>query len=463
MDTSYLRERLAHQVAGEVFDGADPAAAAETAGFNTSVTHRPAVVVAARTAADVAAAVRTPATRGSRSPSRPPGTAPRRRPRARCSSRPRRMQGAAGRPGRPGRAGRGRRALAAGDRRRRTARAGAAVRLVVGRRASSATRSAAGWGTSPAGTASPPTTSAPVELVTADGEIRDGHRAERPGAVLGAAWRPGQLRHRHRARVRPGPGAALLRRRHVLHRRRHRAGAARLRRLGADPAGGGHDLGRAAAAAAVGRRAAAAARDGQPGPALRLHRLARGGRRAARADAGGRRRRCSTRSARCRTPRSTGSTWTRRSRCPRSPAGRCSTGCPTTWSTRCSPWPGPGVDVPLAVVELRLMGGALGRPGRGPERGGGARRRVRADRGRARAAAAGGGRPGVDRAGGRGAGAVVDRHVAGQLRRPRRAPGSPWAPDVARAAAPGEGGGGPPRRLRRRGLARPRLAEAGAR
>ena len=42
MDTSYLREQLAHQVAGEVFDGADPAAAAETAGFNTSITHRPA-------------------------------------------------------------------------------------------------------------------------------------------------------------------------------------------------------------------------------------------------------------------------------------------------------------------------------------------------------------------------------------------------------------------------------------
>ena len=58
MNTSYLREQLAHQVAGEVLDGADPAAAAETAGFNTSITHRTAVVVTARSAADVAAAVR---------------------------------------------------------------------------------------------------------------------------------------------------------------------------------------------------------------------------------------------------------------------------------------------------------------------------------------------------------------------------------------------------------------------
>jgi hypothetical protein len=58
MNTSHLREQLAHQVAGEVLDGADPAAAAETAGFNTSITHRPAVVVTARSAADVAAAVR---------------------------------------------------------------------------------------------------------------------------------------------------------------------------------------------------------------------------------------------------------------------------------------------------------------------------------------------------------------------------------------------------------------------
>ena len=58
MGTSRTQERLARHVAGAVFDGRDPAAAAEAAGFNTAVTHRPAVVVAASGAADVAAAVR---------------------------------------------------------------------------------------------------------------------------------------------------------------------------------------------------------------------------------------------------------------------------------------------------------------------------------------------------------------------------------------------------------------------
>ena len=58
MRTSRTQERLARHVAGAVFDGRDPAAAAEAAGFNTAVTHRPAVVVAASSAVDVAAAVR---------------------------------------------------------------------------------------------------------------------------------------------------------------------------------------------------------------------------------------------------------------------------------------------------------------------------------------------------------------------------------------------------------------------
>ena len=58
MSTSSARERLARQITGSVYDGSDPAAAAETAGFNTAVQHRPAVVVAATSAQDVAAAVR---------------------------------------------------------------------------------------------------------------------------------------------------------------------------------------------------------------------------------------------------------------------------------------------------------------------------------------------------------------------------------------------------------------------
>ena len=58
MSTTQMSERLARQVAGAVYDGAEPAGVAEAAGFNTAVTHRPAVVVAARAAADVASAVR---------------------------------------------------------------------------------------------------------------------------------------------------------------------------------------------------------------------------------------------------------------------------------------------------------------------------------------------------------------------------------------------------------------------
>ncbi|WP_377641516.1 FAD-binding oxidoreductase [Oryzobacter terrae] len=58
MHTTSTREGLSRRVSGAVLDGRDPAAAAEAAGFNTAVTHRPSVVVAAETADDVAAAVR---------------------------------------------------------------------------------------------------------------------------------------------------------------------------------------------------------------------------------------------------------------------------------------------------------------------------------------------------------------------------------------------------------------------
>lgn len=58
MDTSALCERLAHEIGGEVLAAADPGGAAESAAFNAAVVHRPAAVVAARDAADVAAAVR---------------------------------------------------------------------------------------------------------------------------------------------------------------------------------------------------------------------------------------------------------------------------------------------------------------------------------------------------------------------------------------------------------------------
>lgn len=58
MSSTRTLDELRQQVAGTVFDGQTPSAADEAACFNTAVTHRPAVVVAATRAADVAAAVR---------------------------------------------------------------------------------------------------------------------------------------------------------------------------------------------------------------------------------------------------------------------------------------------------------------------------------------------------------------------------------------------------------------------
>ncbi len=59
-----LRERLARQVSGPVYGGEDATAAA--AGFNTAVQHRPAAVLVAADAADVATAVRVAAEEGLR-------------------------------------------------------------------------------------------------------------------------------------------------------------------------------------------------------------------------------------------------------------------------------------------------------------------------------------------------------------------------------------------------------------
>jgi FAD/FMN-containing dehydrogenase len=59
MSTSFsLLDDLTAQVTGPVLDGTDPRVAAEVTGFNTTHTPRPAVVVGATCAADVAAAVR---------------------------------------------------------------------------------------------------------------------------------------------------------------------------------------------------------------------------------------------------------------------------------------------------------------------------------------------------------------------------------------------------------------------
>ncbi|TNM48334.1 FAD-binding protein, partial [Nocardioides albidus] len=66
MDTSFLRERLAREVSGDVFAPGEPGGAAASAAFNAAVVHRPAAVVAARHAADVAAAVRIAGEEGRR-------------------------------------------------------------------------------------------------------------------------------------------------------------------------------------------------------------------------------------------------------------------------------------------------------------------------------------------------------------------------------------------------------------
>jgi len=64
MYTTGSRERLAREVVGAVLDGDGPGVAAAASGFNTAVTHRPSVVVAAQSADDVGAAVRFAAENG---------------------------------------------------------------------------------------------------------------------------------------------------------------------------------------------------------------------------------------------------------------------------------------------------------------------------------------------------------------------------------------------------------------
>lgn len=58
METTQTHQRLAGEVAGAVYDGSDPASRTETAGFNLAITHNPEIVVAATSAEDIAAAVR---------------------------------------------------------------------------------------------------------------------------------------------------------------------------------------------------------------------------------------------------------------------------------------------------------------------------------------------------------------------------------------------------------------------
>ena len=287
MRTSLTRERLARQVTGSVFDGGDPAAAAETAGFNTAVTHRPAVVVAASTAGDVAAAVRYANDEGLAVAVQATGHGAAAPSDGTVFVSTRRMQGVEVDP------------VA------RVARVQAGVRwrsvidAAVPHGLAPLSGSSSGVGVvgytlgggmghlaRRHGFAADHVRS--VELVTARGEIRTVDAESDP--ELFWAVRGGQGRFGIVSALEfdlfPVPrffGGAM-----IFAAARHRGGAARLRDVGADDARRGHHLGRVAAAAPDRAGAAADARSRQPGAALRLHRLTRAGRGTARTDAQGR-------------------------------------------------------------------------------------------------------------------------------------------------------------------------------
>ena len=172
MNTSHLREQLAHQVAGEVLDGADPAAAAETAGFNTS-SHPPArsrgrprarrrtSPLPSAHARDAGLKVTVQATgHGAAAPAE--GT---------VFVSTKAMQGRTRGPGHSGRPGGGRSPVATGDRRRRPR---TAWPRCPGRRrawASSATRSGGGMGHLARRHGFAADRVRAIELVTAAGEV----------------------------------------------------------------------------------------------------------------------------------------------------------------------------------------------------------------------------------------------------------------------------------------------------
>ena len=203
-----------------------------------------------------------------------------------------------------------------------------------------------------------------AEIVTADGEVRDGRRRPRPGPVLGDPRRRRQLRRRDAVPVPAAPGAR--------GRRRH-----------ADPArDGGHDRGlrrgrRGGARGAVDDRqrhalpadavrAGGAARQARD---LRPAVLGRAGRRGPgrdRAVPRARRRPSPTCSGRCRTPRCT------RRRIPTTTRSRSHGRCSSTGSTARSPRPIlerlEASDAAMRVAQLRVLGGAMARVARPPRR-----------------------------------------------------------------------------------------------
>ena len=205
-----------------------------------------------------------------------------------------------------------------------------------------------------------------VELVAADGELRRVTAESDP--ELFWAVRGGQGRFGIATAVEfdlvPLPeffGGAM-----VFGARRGRARAARLRRVGADAARGGHHVGRAAAAAPARGGAATAAWGGQPGPALRLRRACGRGPRTLLAPM----RRVATPLLDSVGPMSyaavDGIHMDPTEPMPAVMRGGLLHSMPDELVDTLLAVAGPDVEVPLAMVELRLMGGALGRPAEVP-------------------------------------------------------------------------------------------------
>ena len=230
--------------------------------------------------------------------------------------------------------------------------------------ASSGTRSAEGSAGSAGSYGLAASNSVSVEIVTADGAHPPDRRRDRPGPVLGDPRRRRKLRRRDGDRVRALPVARGLRRRHALPDRARERGPARLARVDRRHARRRDHRRPAAPAPADPRHPRAASRPlvrGRPG-LLSRHRG--GGRRARRAD-----------------PRARARDRHRRDRPaaalqhvhmdPEQPVpGRRATAMllddlPAAAIDALVAAAGPGSGSPLLSVEVRQLGGALGKPGGG--------------------------------------------------------------------------------------------------
>ena len=210
-----------------------------------------------------------------------------------------------------------------------------------------------------------------VEIVTADGRLRRVCADSEPELFWAVRGGKGNFGIVTALEIELVPVALAVRRRHLLRRRRRPrpaaplppVGARRCRRRSAPRS-------RSCGCRRHGGAAAAAARADRRPPAVRLlRRRPRRGRAAALADEGRRARSCSASSARCGPTRWTASTWTRSTRCRRWEKGMLLADLTEETVDALLAAAGPQVEIPLIMAEIRLMGGALGRPAEGAQRG----------------------------------------------------------------------------------------------